>query len=767
MLSGLFKRLTGAATSKASSSAQTQPIDDTFAPKLGRYFRSLDYPSTDADGQVNGVMWMEASLNPASGTWTVWRKQISTAEDLLDSTVKTSLISTPLQQNISFVKAFDSVMTFESALKASGTQPLDTKTPGRLGADYLRHFAWREGLMMAKSGRLYPTDAGLAAADNQFDMQDIEAAKAFLQREREIQFVEVPVTYPQKSWPRDYEAVKAVTDARLNVVTGRYAHPFALTKHIVANETAEVLYAHLKRGFEARSLHDMATAHWDVLEAALNRDDTDILHLLAQDGLSFDVTRDNQTIINRAITDKRYGHLHVMLAHGGVRLANYAPTGTDSPAVTAIKQGDGQAFQRLYEEGIDFTQHDAQGWYLVHHAFAKGFTRGLYAWIDENLPIDMKVEGTDFTGLSLAQAHNQTAAVEWAIARGANALVPAFTQAAKATPQVVPEPAITVSPAAPVILPTANTQVEIEKRSLEDATTWAAAFVAAGGSLNWVNHRGESLFEALWKTPKYRPLLPVLHRLGADSAAFLPNGTTALTKHAAGPAIDLDYVRAILPLTANPNQADVNGNTILHALQLNPNDQIGRAANIEAVIAAQPALSPNIQNKDGYSPAGLAIRLNKPLTYKVLETLAPIDLTLVTAKGWSLLDIAYSDVLRDAPVVGAPRALRIEELSDELCAAIDKTLERATRDKAKKADIANSLNRIRPDDCTLLTAMLQADSAKDPILLILKAGANPDQPDAKGDTPRQMAVQLRRTDIIPHMGSEGPRGGDNVITLKP
>lgn len=687
-LSNLF----GRSSKKSALAAQSAEITGDFNPAKGTFLRTLEFPETDAQGNVTGKTWMEAGFVPDNKAWVLWQKSIRTMDDVLRGGQSSVLSARPLIEKTTFVNAYDQMTTFETAQRNLGGAPLPQKTRAKLGGDYYKQFAWREGLMMTRSGRLFPFNADTPDAAGHFDAQDIADSQAFHERLRREQFVPVPIVLPAIDWEKAYNARRGTTDQRLNALIYRYNNDiknYDLALQIVAHEQPEVLYAYMQRGGNLKSFEPNTAQHMGIIRAALARAGAETMELVVESGLSFSVRDGLDTPVELAVSQKRYAHLHLMLSRDGVALANFADANGIPPAIHAMESQDRQAFRMLYLEGLDFSLADKNGWHLIHHAFANDFIPGVYAWLDDNLPIDMPVAGTAYTGISIARDRRHAAIIDFAIKNGANAnapAIPAVTAAApieKAPAPVAPVPA----PAAePVKIPAFSIDLlngDVTNDTIEQS---ARAYAATGGTFNGLDARGASLFELCWKNRKEsdaardrRALLPVFAALGADAAAQLTDGTTALTRAASGIALDMDYVRALAPLARDVNNGDAQGNNILHAVQLNRNDAVGHSSNVAALLKLFPALDVDRVNNDGLSNAGLAIRLNRSQT---LKAFAAANLSQNTASGTSYLAMAFTRACGEVAVTGAPRATAILETSPAVREAVLTLLEKPGADTA-------------------------------------------------------------------------------------
>jgi ankyrin repeat protein len=716
-----------------SSPSETSPLSPSTAnavaeiakdykPTKGAFFRTLEFPETDETGTVTGKVWMEAGLDPATGSWVLWQKSIRKQDDVLVGGTSNVMSARALFEKTTFVNAYDQMTTFELAQKTLGIAPMTNKTPAKLGGDYFRQFAWRENLMMSRSGRLYPIGDEMASAANTFDEEDLVGAKKFLERLKTEQFVPVPLQLPTTDWEKAYQADKTLIDQRLNVLYFKHKDDKNnpdLAMQIVAYERPLVLYAHLKGGWKPKIYEDNAELHFKLVKAAIDRTGVDTLSLLAEAGLSFYVSHNDETPLELVLQQRRYSHLYVMLSRDNAKLANYPDASGNMPAVMAMAQKDQQAFRMLYLEGLDYAHADKDGWKLIHHAFDDGFMPGVYAWLDEGLPIDEPIAGTGLTGVSLARARGNQPLIDFAVEHGANPNAPEVPAAA--TPVTTPAPvAIPVVPVAAATAAPQDFTLDMLNSAATNAEIEAAAiaYSEAGGSFTMVNDAGLSVFELCWKNQKPKPeldrraLIPVFGRLGADASALLDNGTTVPVKAVSGTTIDLNFIRAIEPFVKNINTPDANGNIILHALQMNASDVVGHSNNVSALLKLFPTLDLNLQNSDGYSNIGLAIRLNRSQTLKLfVPNAASADWSQTTNGGWSLLDLAFTAACGTERVTGAPRATRIVTASDATRTAVLDMLGRA----ARKDTLTQTFNRQRPDGKTL-AATLAEENAPVPVV---------------------------------------------------
>lgn len=665
--------------------ADNAEIGPDFQPSKGTFFRTLEFPERDLSGNVTGKMWMEAGFVPDTGKWVLWQKAIREVDDVLRGGKASVLSARPLFEKTDFVTAYDQMTTFESSQAAQGCEALPNKTKAKLGGDYYRQFAWREGLMMARSGRLYPFNAEQVNAANHFDAQDIADAKAYLERVRSEQFVPVPIVLPAIDWEKTYDNARDITDKRLNALYFRFDNDinnYDLALQIVGNEKPEVLFAHMRRGGNLKSFETDVTRHMGIIKAALARASAESMELVAESGLSFCVRDGLDTPVELAMTQKRYAHLHIMLSRDGVALANFTDANGTPPAVHAMEIQDRQAFRMLYLEGLDYARADKNGYHLVHHAFANNFIPGVYAWLDEGLPIDHPVKGTSYTGLSVARHHGHAALADFAVKNGANPAAPALPAAVK--PAEPAAPAAPVVPAAPDAVPAFTADLLNSDATNDIVEKSARAHAAAGGAFADLDAKGASILELCWKNRKAadtsrdrRALLPVFAVLGVDPSARLSDGTTVLTRAASGLTLDMDFIRAMAPLARDVNAGDAHGNNILHAVQINKNDAVGHSSNVAALLKLFPALDLDRRNADGLSNVGLAIRLNRSQTLKAFAAAATPDLTLETAAGTSYLAMAFTRACGAEKVTGSVKAAAIKVTSDAVREAVLSILESA------------------------------------------------------------------------------------------
>ena len=238
-------------------------IGDDFIPKEGVFFQTLEYPITGQDNEtVIGKTWMEAGLNPETNKWVLWQKTVRDMNDVLrggdTTTVRKSQV---LLEDTTFKNAYAQMITFEESQKSLETAPLKQKTPAKLSGDYFRQFAWREQLVASRSGRLYPVSEDRLNASNFFNEQELIDAKAFLDRHNKEKFVAVPIVLPCTDWEKAYNADKERVDQRLRALYARFdqdKNSYKLALQIVKNEAPEVLYAHLKEGFNPKTFEDNA-----------------------------------------------------------------------------------------------------------------------------------------------------------------------------------------------------------------------------------------------------------------------------------------------------------------------------------------------------------------------------------------------------------------------------------------------------------------------------------------------------------------------------
>lgn len=697
-----------------SNGALSLEIDKNFQPKKGTFFRTQEYPEFGEDSGVTGKIWMEAGYNPATKTWVLWQKTIRKTDDALTGDTVNIMSARALFEKTDFVKAYDQMTTFETAQGSLDVAPLTTKTPARLGADYFKQFAWREGLMMSRSGRLYQFSENMVNAANYFNESDIQDALDFMKRLKNQQYVEVPVILPSIDWDKAYKANQQQIETRLNRLYFEHddkKDSFDLAKQIVAHERPEILYAHIKRGFSPRIFENNPAQHFALVKAAIALPDAESFSLLADAGIGFTVRQNGETPLELVLQNRRYAHLHIMLSRDGAELANYRDESNNAPAAMAIALKDTQAFRMLYQEGLDYGQEDSAGWKLVHHAFKHGFYPGLYAWIDEFLPIDEPIAGTPYTGVSIAKSNDDQAVLDFAKGHGADMTAPVLPapDALVVEPQwkeATEDGTADVAFSLDLLSSATMTNVQIEKA--------VRAYVGAGGNLNLSSRSGQSLFSLCWKNQgtaaefNRRALIPVLGALGADPSAPLEDGSTVLTREAKLPAIDLDFLKAVAPFAKDPNGPDADGNTILHVLQLNPSEAASHSKNIETVFRLFPALDMNRQNGEGYSNAALAVRLDRSQTLRRLpEAVASmIDWTQTVKGGWSILDIAFTKACAAATLEASRKDESIRIVSPKTRGMILEMLEKAAA-TGKQAEFQAVLTRLRPDQKTLLDAMTE------------------------------------------------------------
>jgi ankyrin repeat protein len=705
-LSGFFNK-NATVPGAADATPHVTEIGPDFRPTKGSFFRTQEYPEVDAQGQPIGKGWMEAAIDPKTGTWVLWQKSIRTTDDPLSDAKVSVMNSRMLFEKTTYVNCYDQMTTYEQAQQSLGLEPLPNKSPAKMGGDYFKQFAWRESLMNSRSGRLYPVEGDTVNASNFFDSKDIDARKAFIERMHTEAYVPVAIQLPVTDWKKAYEANKTQTDQRLNyLINSRYngdKDNFDLALQVVGNETPDVLYAFLQNGFNPKIYQADADKHFKLLKAAIDRTGIDSLNLLSEAGIGFEVQSQGQTPLEVALQQHHYSHLHIMLSRDGAQLVKYADESGVTPPVAAMMLQDNQAFRMMYLEGMDFDQVDKSGWCLVHHAFGQNFMPGIYAWLDEGLNIDTTIKGTEYTGLSIARHQHNQALIDFAIKHGANQNAPEIADAAAVAQQTSKDAVAT--PVAEYNIAMLNSGA-----TNDEILASAKAFVAAGGNLNQQDQKGKSLFEICWTNQKpkaelnRRLLMSELAGLGADPGAALPDGTTALNRSVGGTALDLEYVRALAPLTANANAADAKGNTILHALQLNNSEQVGLSAQVDAILKMFPTLDVNVQNKQGLSPLGLAIRLDRSQTLKLFQDGAQQpDWSQTTQTGWSYLDLAFTKACAKEKIVGCPKADRVMAASDKTRGLVLDMLDQSPPDQG--AALNAVINRPRPDQQTLIDAM--------------------------------------------------------------
>lgn len=687
----------------AESSPLVNEVGAEFRPLQGGFFRTLEYPEVNAQGEPTGKCWLEAAADPKTGDWVLWQKSIRMVDDMLTGGKSSVMSSKMLFEKTNFVNCYDQMTTFEQSQQSLGMEALPNKTAAKLGGEYFRQFAWREGLMMSRSGRLYPVADNKINAANFFDAKDLTDREAFLERLRAEQFVPVPIQLPQSDWKKCYEARKELTDQRLNHLYNRFGgskDSFELALQVVGQEVPEVLFAHMQNGFNPKIYETDPPKHFALLKAAIERSGVDSLDLLSDAGLSFQVRGDGQTPLEVALQQHHYSHLHVMLSRDGAQLAKYADASGVSPPVCAMMLQDNQAFRMIYLEGIDYDAVDSSGWTLLHHAVAQNFVRGVYAWMDEGLSVDAPIKGSEFTALSIARHNGTQSMVDFLVKHGASPNAPEIKDS-----EIVMKQSSTEAVKAPA--PDYDINMLSSAMTNDEIAESAKAFIAKGGNINQTDAKNLSVFELCWKNKKPKPeldrraLMVTMAGLGADPGAQLPDGTTALTRAVSGNALDMDYLKAIAPLATEVNKGDAKGNNILHALQLNNSEQVGLSAQVDAVMKLFPALDINVQNKQGLSNLGLAIRLDRSQTLKLFQAGQPADWTQTTAAGWSYLDLAFTKACAKERIEGCPKAARIVAASEKVRSVVLDMLEQVPTDGTLNAVI----ERRRPDDETLIEAM--------------------------------------------------------------
>ncbi len=678
-------------------------IDKDFLPSKGDFFRTREYPEINEKMDITGKVWLEAAYDAHAGHWILWKKSIRKVRDILEGGESFVISTKVLFPETNFITAYDQMTTFEAAQKSLGIQPMQVKTPAKLGGDYYRQFAWREGLMMSRSGRLYPfTDENLKAA-NYFNEQDIKDATAFLNRLKIEQFVPVPITLPSGNWDKMYEKNKQRTDARLNALYARYKedknnHDLAL--QIIGQETVEVLYAHMQRGFEPKIFEKDKALHFALLQAAIDRPDVNPLGLLSEAGISFYVSHKGETPVEHALQKRRYSHLYTMLSRDSTKLANYRDENGDIPAKIAMQLQDRQAFKMLYLEGLDYAHVDAVGYALVHHAFENNFLSGIYAWLDEGLAIDTPIYNKNLTGLSIARHQNNQPLIDFALAHGANKDAPLWPEIEVQTKSnELDKKSVTVLEFSLDLL-----AGPLNNKEIEDA---AVAYVKAGGNINLLDKKGLSVLELCWMYQKNdselnrRNLISGFGKMGADPSMLLSDGTTLLTRITSGAKFDVDFLKAVAPYASNPNNPDDGGNNLLHALQMNASEAVSHSNNVVTILNIFPTLDLNLQNKDGLSNVGLAIRLNRSQTLKNISPSIGVDWSQITSDGWSMLDLAFTSAVGVQTVSNVPRAEKIKATSDALKTVVLDLLEKST----KKETLSQLFAKQRPDSQTLWQAI--------------------------------------------------------------
>lgn len=690
----MFSRIFGHKPKSEPLSLPGSPLENQvsqdFIPQRGEFFRTLDYAEHDLEGTPIGKMWMEAGCDDDSKKWVLWKKSITKKRDILTGEVAPVLVSNILIRDISFIEAYDQMTTFELSMGTIGREKLDTTNPLKLAGDYYKNFAYREGLVMSKSGRLYPFNGKNVNAANHFSADDITAATAFLERLKAEQFIAEPIIQPTKNWEDIYETNKQATEMRLNVLLSRFnqdtTHPDLLLQ-VIGHEKPEVLIGLMKRGFTIKTCEENAQLHFNILAAAIERQDIGTLQILSDSGLGFCVQSGEETPTEIAIEKRRYSHLNMMLSRDGEKLVNFADKNGHTAAITAIQQKDRQAFRMLYLSGINWDKVDQNGWLLIHHAIQHGFVPALNVWEAEQLPIDAPIKGTSFTAVSIAKANNDQLMLDYAQRRGANMDAMTYEK--------------TQSESAEVDLLTGPFDMNIlySQKTNDEILTSAANYVSNGGNLNVVNIKGESLYEVCWARTNDNPsldrraLIEGFSNLGADPSLQLEDGTTPLTRLASAPSFDIDYFKAIAPFAKHHNATDANGNNALHTLLLNPSQAATHTNNILLVVRSLPQLDLNKQNDNGHSSYALAIIKGKAraLTTIFSEKTDHIDWSAPDKKGWNLLDLAFTQAAG--------------KISDETVTTVGNKL---LQDASASPDLRALFNRHRPDGKTLAEIMQEA-----------------------------------------------------------
>lgn len=702
-------------------------IDKTFQPSKGTFFRTREYPEINEKLEVTGKVWLEAGYDEQTKNWVLWQKTIRKTNDVLQGGTTVLMNNNVLFEKTDFVAAYDQMTTFEMAQKSMNVEPMKNKSISKLGGDYYKQFAWREGLMMSRAGGLYPFKEESVKGATQFHEQDITDALVFLNRLKTEQFVSVPISFPSGNWDKRYQDKKTRTDERLNALYARYNNENGnhdLAVQIVGQEPVEVLWAHMQRGFEPKVFEADTAKHYALIKAAVDRPEVDSLGLLSEAGVSFQISYKGDTPVEQAIQQRRYSHLYAMLSRDGATLANQRDDTGQPPAYMAMTMQDRQSFRMLYLEGLDYTYVDNDGCSIIHRAFESGFIPGVYAWLDEGLSIDEPIRNTQFTGLSIARFKGEQTLVDFALAHGANKDAADMKARADAinAPQAAEKPQVEF---AADLLNSSMTNQDIEAA--------AKTHVASGKSLNLLSDKGVSVLELCWKNQKSnadqnrRNLLPVLGKLGADPAAQLADGTTVLTRVTSGTASDfVDFLKALAPITKDANNADAAGNNLLHTLQMNANESIAHSNNVATILKLFPGLDLNRQNNEGFSNIGLAVRLNRSQTIKNLPATIQADWSQTTAGGWSMLDMAFTSAAAMQSVTGAPRADKIaitsEPLKNAVLDMIDRTVKTGT--DTQKKNLVECFARQRPDG-KALAQVITAENLPPAMIARLKNSGMP------------------------------------------
>ena len=132
----LSKMFSGKPTGKAAAPTDNA-ITDNFQPTKGTFFRTLEYPETDANGAVIGKMWLESGYVPENKAWVLWQKSIREMDDILRGGKSPVLSARPLFEKTSFANAYAQMTTFETARENLGEQPLPHKSRAKLGDQFL------------------------------------------------------------------------------------------------------------------------------------------------------------------------------------------------------------------------------------------------------------------------------------------------------------------------------------------------------------------------------------------------------------------------------------------------------------------------------------------------------------------------------------------------------------------------------------------------------------------------------------------------------
>ncbi len=663
-----------------------QTVGQEFKPQKGTFFQTLEYGEYNDQDELTGKIWLEAGYNPEHKSWVLWHKSVRQIIDPFTNEETSVLTTKALFEKTSFVEAYDQMTTFEKAQQSVNKAPLTLKTPQKLAGDYFKQFAWREGLMMDRAGRLYPvTNMDLTQVAGQyafFNESDITDARAYLNRLKDQQFIPVPIVLPSIDFEKTYKKDQVRIDTRLNKLKYDYGdNKDELTLQIIAHEAPEILYAYLKSGFNPRELEKEPSLHFKALKAAIERENVNVLSLLLSEaGLSFYVRHNDETPVEIAIQKRAYSHLHLMLSREGAKLANYRDESDNAPISMIIEQKDAQAFRMFYLEGLDYQHADQKGWKLIHHGAHHHFMPAIYAWMDEGLPLDEPTLGENPENiLSIAKQHNYNELIEFAKQHGVQDIVPAT-------------------------LPSAVTSYSIDElfSRLRDYTISNADIQVYAQNLD-LSKEATTLYTQCYDDPKRSALIQTWVDMNLEASAFF-------LSLAGGKTLPLDLIKALVPAIHNPHIPDKDGNHFLHLIQMSAYPEMSHSMNVARVLTLLPEFQINAQNHAGLSLVDLALSLDRGQTLKNLpnDSVLKIDWMQTDKKDWTPLDRAFTK-----------QPSRIKETSQSTQEIMVKTLDKVANsdDPQAKSSLTQAFNRPRPDQRTILTA-LEADQS--PHLTALK-----------------------------------------------